>query len=62
MAQRGLVVRSPASLERAEASVNTAAQREAEAIQKPLLHLQAQRFETSAQAQEALSVLATKWD
>jgi transposase len=61
MAQRWLVVGSQASLERAEASVNKASQREAEAIQKQLFHLQAKRFETSAQAQEALSVLANKW-
>lgn len=61
MAQRWLVVWSQASLERAEASVNKAAPREAEAIHTQLLHLQAKRFETSAQAQEALSVLANKW-
>ena len=61
MAQRWLVVGSQASLERAEASVKKTAQREAEAIQKQLFHLQAKRFETSAQAQEALAVLANKW-
>jgi transposase len=61
MAQRWLVVWSQAALERAEASVNKASQREAEAIQKQLFHLQAKRFETAAQAQEALSVLANTW-
>jgi transposase len=61
MAQRWLVVWSQASLERAEASVNKACEREAEAIDKQLYHLQAKRFETPSQAREALSVLANKW-
>ncbi len=61
MAQRWLVVCSQASLERAEASVNKACQREAEAINKQLFHLQAKRFETPIQAQDALSVLANEW-
>jgi len=61
MAQRWLVVWSQASLERAEASVNKACQREAEAIQNPLFHLQAKRFETPPQAQEVLAGLAKKW-
>ena len=42
MAQRWLVVYSQAALERAEATVNKAKQREAEAIEKQLFHLQAQ--------------------
>ena len=46
MAQRWLVVSSAAALERAEASVNRAQQREFAAIEKQLFHLQAQRFET----------------
>ena len=61
MAQRWLVVSSQASLERAEASVHKACQREAEAIVKQLFHLQARRFETPSTAQEALSTLANKW-
>ena len=61
MAQRWLVVWSQASRERAEASVNKACQREAEAIQKQLFHLQARRFETQTQAQEALAGVAKKW-
>jgi transposase len=61
MAQRWLVVLSQAALERAEASVNNACQREAEAIQQHLFHLQAKRFETPTQAQAALSGLAPKW-
>jgi transposase len=61
MAQRWLVVWSQASLERAQASVNNAAKREAEAIDKQLFHLQAQRFETPSQAQEALAVVAKQW-
>ena len=61
MAQRWLVVWSHASRERAEASVNKACQREAEAVKKQLFHLQAKRFETPSQAQQALSELANQW-
>ena len=61
LAQRWLVVCSPAALERAEASVNNACQREAEAIKQHLFHLQAKRFATPTQAQAALSGLARKW-
>src|SRR5262249_59295140 len=52
---------SQAWLERAQASVNNAAKREAEASDKQLFHMQAQRFETPSQAQEALAVVAKKW-
>ena len=58
MAQRWLVVSSQAAMERAEASVNKAQQREAEAIEKQLFHLQAKRFETPEAAQAALATLA----
>jgi transposase len=61
MAQRWLVVLSQAALERAEASVNKACQREAEAIKQHLFPLQAKRFETPTQAQEALAGLARQW-
>jgi len=61
MAQRWLVVVSQAALERAEASVNKAWQRESEAIDKQLFHLQAKRFETPETAQAALAVLAQSW-
>jgi transposase len=61
MAQRWLVVWSQASLERAEASVKKACQREAEAVKKQLFHLQAKRFETPSQAQQTLSELAHQW-
>src|SRR2546428_5303412 len=61
MAQRWLVGSSQASLERAEASVNKACQREAEAIVKQVFHLQARRFETPSSAQDALATLADKW-
>jgi transposase len=61
MAQRWLVVASQAALERAEASVNKACQREAEAIEKQLFHLQAQRFETPEAAKAALVALANPW-
>jgi transposase len=61
MAQRWLVVWSQASFERAEACVTKACQREAEAIDKQLYHVQAKRFETPSQAREALSALAKKW-
>ena len=61
MAQRWLVVSSQAALERAEASVNKAQQREYAAIDKQLFHLQAQRFETPEAAQAALATLAQGW-
>ena len=61
MAQRWLVVSSQAALERAQARVNKAQQREAEAIEKQLFHLQAQRFETPEAAQAALVALETSW-
>lgn len=54
-AQRWLVVWAQASRERAEASVNTACQREAAAMHKQLFPLQARRFETQPQAPEALA-------
>jgi transposase len=61
IAQRWRVVWSQASFERAAARVNNVCQREAAAIQKQLFHLQAQRFESALQGQEALSVLGKKW-
>src|SRR3989449_1869728 len=61
IAQRWLVVSSQAALERAKASVNKAQQREAEAIEKQLFHLQAQRFETPEAAHAALVALETSW-
>ena len=61
IAQRWLVVHSQAALERAEATVNHARQREEAAIAQHLFHLQAQRFETPEIAQEALAELARSW-
>jgi transposase len=61
MAQRWLVVSSQAARERAEASVTKAQQREGEAIEKQLLHLQAKRFETPEAAHAALAALAKSW-
>jgi transposase len=61
MAQRWLVVSSEAALQRAEATVSKAQQREYEAIEKQLFHLQAQRFATPEAAQAALGALATSW-
>jgi len=61
MAQRWLVVSSQAARERAEASVTKAQQRAWEAIEKPLFHLQAKRFERPAAAQAALAALAQSW-
>jgi transposase len=59
--QRWLVVSSQAAYERAEAALNKAQQREAEAINKQLFHLQAQRFCAPEAAQEALAALAQRW-
>jgi transposase len=61
MVQRWLVVYSQAALERAEATLKKAQQRENEAIPKQLLHLQAKRFGTPQGAQEALAVWAKGW-
>jgi transposase len=61
MAQRWLVVHSEAALERAEATINKARQRETAAVEKQLFHLQAQRFKTPEVAQEALAALAKRW-
>ena len=61
MAQRWLVVHAQAALERAEATVTKARQREAEAIEKQLFHLQATRFPTPEVAQDALATLAKRW-
>jgi transposase len=61
MAQRWLVVYSQAALERAEATVSKAKQREAEAIAKQLFHLQATRFTAPAVAHDALAALAKRW-
>jgi transposase len=61
MAQRWLVVSSQAALARAEATLNHARQREDEAIQRQLFHLQAKRFATPEAAHEALTALAKGW-
>jgi transposase len=61
MAQRWLVVSSQAAMERTEASITKAQQREWEVIEKPLLHLHATRFETPEAAQAALQALAQGW-
>jgi transposase len=61
MAQRWLVVSSQAALDRAEASVTKAQQREWETLEKQLFHLQAKRFETPEAAHAALAVLAKSW-
>jgi transposase len=61
MTQRWFVVHSEAALERAEATINKARQRETEAVEKQLFHLQAKRFKTPEVAQEALAALAKRW-
>ena len=61
MAQRWLVVSSQAAMERAEASLTKAQQREWEAIEKQLLHLHAKRFPTPEAAQAALTALSQSW-
>jgi transposase len=61
MAQRWLVVYSQAALERAEATVNKATQRDDAAIEKQLFHLQAKRFSTPETAQDALATLMKGW-
>ena len=61
MAQRWLVVSSQAAMERAEASITKAQQRECDAIEKQLLHLHANRFPTPEAAQAALTALSKSW-
>jgi transposase len=61
MAQRWLVVSSQAAMERAEAHINKAQQREWAAIEKQLLHLHTKRFETPEAAQAALTALSKAW-
>jgi transposase len=61
MAQRWLVVYSQAAFERADATVSKAQQREYEATEKQLFHLQARRFETSEAAKAALAAVAKRW-
>ena len=61
MAQRWFVVCSEAAMQRAEKSVNKAQQRELEAIEKQLFHLQAKRFESPQSAQAALATLSRSW-
>jgi len=61
MAQRWLVVSSEAAMQRAEQSINKAQQREFEALEKQLFHLQAQRFDSQEHAHAALAILAKSW-
>jgi transposase len=59
--QRWLVVHSEAAAWRAESSIRKAQQREYEAIEKQLFHLQARRFDTPAAAHAALAPVAKTW-
>jgi len=61
MAQRWLLVPSEAALERAEATITKARQREEAAITRQLFHRQATRFKTPEVAQDALAALAQRW-
>jgi transposase len=61
MAQRWLVGSSQAALERAEATVHQATQRDYATIAKQLLHRQAKRFSTPEAAQDALATLTKGW-
>lgn len=59
--QRWLVVYSEAAAWRAESSIRKAQQKEYEAIEKHLFHLQASRFDTPAAAHAALTPVAKTW-
>jgi transposase len=61
MEQRWLVVQSQAAAWRAEVTLSKAQQREHEAIDQQLFHLQAKRFETPQLAEEALAAVGKKW-
>jgi transposase len=59
--QRWLVVHSEAAAWRAASSIGKAQQREYEAMEKHLFHLQARRFDTPAAAHAALALVAKTW-
>jgi transposase len=61
MTQRWLVVGSEAATQRADNRASQAQKREFEAIQKPLFHLQAKRFESPQRAQAALAAVSGSW-
>jgi hypothetical protein len=61
MAQRWLVVASPAAGDRAEASVTNAQPRESVAMEQPRLHWPAKRFETPEAAHAALAAIEKGW-
>jgi len=61
MPQRWLVVSSQAAMDRAEASLTKAQQREWDTIDKQLFHLHAKRFATPEAAHAALQALTTSW-
>jgi hypothetical protein len=60
MAQRWLVVSSPAAYARAEATLHNATQRDHAAITKQLFHLQAPRVCAPEAAQDALAAVAKR--
>ena len=59
--QRWLVIRSQGALARATKSVKKAIVKEKTKVKKQLFHLQAQRFESEAEAMAALQELSNKW-
>ena len=61
MAQRWLVVASQDAWQRVEHTLANAQAKEAEQVQKPLFHLQAQRFASETEAQTALETMAQRW-
>src|SRR3989441_3553386 len=61
MAQRWLVVSSQDAWQRAEHPLANAQAKEAEPVQKPRFHLQAQRFSSETEAQAALETIAQRW-
>ena len=61
MAQRWLVVSSQDAWQRAALTLAKAQARESAQVQKQLFHLQAQRFPSETDAQEALETLAQRW-
>ncbi len=59
--QRWLIIRSKGALERAVKSVERTISKEKERAEKQLFHLQAQRFDSEAEAMTALQELSDKW-
>ena len=62
MDQRWLIIFSQHAYQQAEHTVNRAQEKRTKAISQQLFHLQAKRFDSPQEAQDALDQLEQKWD